>query len=100
MIKGKHIVITGTLLFYKRNEAFIQILCRGGIPQNSVTKKTDYLVIGYYRDGILDGKISNKQILAEKYIKDGKNIKMITGDEFIATLWKAPVLQDYTKSSK
>lgn len=99
-IKGKYIAITGILAFYKRMEAFEQISYRGGIPQNTVTKKTDYLVIGYYNDGVLDGEKSNKQVRAEKYMKEGKKIKVITGDEFVAALWNAPVLQDCTKTSK
>ena len=36
MIKEKHIAITGTLAFYKREEAFFQIRIRGGIPQDNV----------------------------------------------------------------
>lgn len=99
-IKDKHIAITGILIFYKRSEVFDQIICRGGIPQNTVTKETDYLVIGYYRDGVLSGEKSNKQVRAEKYMKEGKKIKVITGDEFVAALWNAPVLQDCTKPSK
>ena len=49
MIKGKHIAITGILAFYKRSEAFDLIRDHGGIPQENVTKETDYLVVGYYR---------------------------------------------------
>ena len=49
VIKGKLIAITGSLLFYKRQEAFELISSRGGIPQENVTKETDYLVVGHYR---------------------------------------------------
>ena len=45
MIKEKHIAITGTLAFYKREEAFFQIRIRGGIPQDNVTRETDILVV-------------------------------------------------------
>ena len=48
-IKGKHIAITGILMFYKRSEAFDRIRDLGGIPQENVTKETDYLVVGHYR---------------------------------------------------
>ena len=48
MIKGKHIAITGILAFYKRKDAFDMIRDYGGIPQENVTKETDYLVVGYY----------------------------------------------------
>lgn len=60
MVKGKHIIITGKLLFYKRKEVFDQIICRGGIPQSLVTTDTDYLVVGHYRDGLLEGNRSKK----------------------------------------
>lgn len=44
-IKGKHIAITGFLAFYKRKDAFNLIHDHGGIPQENVTKDTDYLVV-------------------------------------------------------
>ena len=53
MIKGKHIAITGILAFYKRKDAFDLIRGHGGIPQENVTKETDYLVVGYYRKNAL-----------------------------------------------
>ena len=90
-IKDKHIAITGTLLFYNREEAFDQISCRGGIPQNTVTTETDYLVVGYYRKGVLNGDKSNKQMKAEKYISQGKKIELIPGEEFVVALWNIPV---------
>ena len=49
VIKGKYIAITGILMFYKREEAFERIRDLGGIPQENVTKETDYLVVGHYR---------------------------------------------------
>lgn len=93
MVKGKRIVITGKLLFYKRKEAFDQIICRGGIPQSSVTTDTDYLVVGHYREGILMGDKSNKQIRAEKYVAKGKKIKLISDEEFIVMLWNSPMIK-------
>ena len=93
MIRGKHIVITGKLLFYKRKDAFDQIICRGGIPQSSVTVDTDYLVIGYYREGILTGDKSNKRIRAEKYAAQGKKVKLISHEEFMVMLWNSPLIE-------
>ena len=76
-IKGKHIAITGVIAFYKREDAFDQIRSRGGIPQENVTKETDYLVVGHYRKNtIINGK-SNKRLLAERYIGQGCKIKFI-----------------------
>lgn len=93
MLKGKRIVITGKLLFYKRKEAFDQIVCRGGIPQSSVTTDTDYLVVGYYREGVLPRDKSNKQILAEKYATQGKKVKLISDEEFIVMLWNSSLVK-------
>ena len=87
VIKGKHIAITGILMFYKREEAFERIRDLGGIPQENVTKETDYLVVGHYRKNmIIDGK-SNKRIRAERYMSQGSGIKIIKEDQFLPMLW-------------
>lgn len=86
-IKGKHIAITGFLAFYKRKDAFNLIHDHGGIPQENVTKDTDYLVVGYYRKNTLRRGKSNKSLLAERYIGQGEKIKIIKEDEFLRMLW-------------
>ena len=83
-IKGKHIAITGSLLFYKRQEAFELIRGLGGIPQENVTRETDYLVVG---QNTIIGDKSNKRILAERYIRQGCGIKIIREDQFLPMLW-------------
>ena len=89
-IKGKHIAITGIFVFYKRKDAFDLIRDHGGIPQENVTKETDYLVVGYYRkDTVKSGK-SNKRIIAERYMNQGQKIKIIKEDEFLQMLWFSP----------
>ena len=92
MIKGKHIAITGILAFYKREDAFSQIRTRGGIPQDSVTRETDILVVGYYRKNTIRGGKSNKRILAEKYIGQGIRIRIIKEEDFLSMLWSSPLL--------
>ena len=87
MIKGKHIAITGILAFYKRSEAFDLIRDHGGIPQENVTKETDYLVVGYYRKNTLKCGKSNKRILAERYINQGLKIRIVKEDEFLGMIW-------------
>ena len=86
-IKGKRIAITGSLLFYKRQEAFELISSRGGIPQENVTKETDYLVVGHYRKNTIIGGKSNKRLLAERYIRQGCGIKIIKEEQFLPMLW-------------
>ena len=74
-------------MFYKRSEAFDRIRDLGGIPQENVTKETDYLVVGHYRKNSIIGGKSNKRILAEHYIKQGCSIKIIEEDQFLPMLW-------------
>lgn len=44
-LEGKTIVVTGTVEGYTRNEMNALIVSHGGISGDSVTKKTDILVI-------------------------------------------------------
>lgn len=86
-LKGKRIVITGVLEFYTRSEAFAEIVAAGGIPQQYVTRETDFLVVGYYRPNMLiDGK-SKKYRTAERYISSGSAINIISGETFLRSLW-------------
>lgn len=53
----------------------------GSILDNSVTKKTNILILGSTeQNSILKGKKSVKQIKAEKYIQEGQDLEII--DEF------------------
>ena len=45
-VAGKVFVLTGTLANYKRDAAAALLTQRGGIVKNSVTKVTNYLVVG------------------------------------------------------
>ena len=56
----------------------------GGIPGDSVTKKTNYLILGNndYCKSIKDGK-SAKQKKAEKLILDGQDLQIIPEAVFI-----------------
>ena len=87
LIKGKHFAITGSLVFYKRKDAFDLLRCCGGIPQLNVTKETDYLIVGYYRKKAPASFKSKKRILAEHYIGLGKPITIIREEDFLPMLW-------------
>lgn len=43
---GKTVVVTGTLERYTRNQVEMKLLSLGARPASSVTKKTDYLIVG------------------------------------------------------
>ena len=76
MIKGKHFAITGILAFYKRKDAYDQIDVHG-----------------------VHGGKSNKTRLAEKYIRQGMNIKIIKEDEFLGMLWSVPIKNELNRST-
>lgn len=46
IFSGKSFVLTGTLSSYTRDEAVKEIQLKGGVIKNSVSKKTDYLLLG------------------------------------------------------
>ncbi|MGL5314286.1 MAG: BRCT domain-containing protein [Peptostreptococcaceae bacterium] len=80
----KNIVFTGGLSCMRRAEAFKKVKNIGGVPSNSVSKNTHYLVIG--DQGIkrfsARGK-SSKMISAERLVSQGYNLKILTEDEFL-----------------
>lgn len=84
---GKTFVFSGNLLLYKRKEAMQQVVDRGGSVSNTVTKKTNYLVVGSFNDfqGVTDGK-SNKVTAAEDLIAEGFDLKIIDEAEFAMML--------------
>lgn len=75
---GKTIVFTGALERFERKAAMQLVTNLGGIPADSVTKKTDFLVLGNndYCSTIKDGK-SSKQKKAEELKLAGSDIEII-----------------------
>ncbi|WP_455650455.1 exonuclease domain-containing protein [Enterocloster citroniae] len=80
---GKVCVFTGTLEKMSRKEAMQTVVDFGGINGDSVTKKTNYLILGNndYCPLIKGGK-SNKQKKAEKLKLDGFDIETIPESVF------------------
>ena len=70
---GKTIVATGKLVNYSRNEIQMKLLSLGAKPADSVSKNTDYLIVG---DGA-GSKLTKAQNLG---------IKTLTEAEFEAML--------------
>ena len=66
-----------------RKEAMQIVVNSGGKIGNTVTKKTNYLILGNntYCTLIKDGK-SNKQKKAEKLKLDGQDIEILSEDVF------------------
>lgn len=82
----KNIVFTGTLGAYKRTEAAQLVAERGGIPQKSVTKITNYIVMGEFENTMLNGNKSSKLVKAETLISKGADLEIISEDEFLKML--------------
>ncbi len=94
---GKNCVLTGDLNSMERKEAMQGILDVGGIVKSSVSKKTDYLIVGV-QDKSLVGKngLSSKQEKALNLIESGCGIKIIVENEFVEILKN----KKYEKGSK
>ena len=69
----QHCAFTGRLQKYTRKEAMQVIAALGGLGENTVTKKTRFLILGTQAK---EGK-SNKQLKAEKNAEKGQNIEII-----------------------
>lgn len=76
-------VFTGTLEKYTRQQAAQIVVNLGGICGNTVSKKTDYLILGNndYCSTIKNGK-SSKQKKAEEYKLKGQDIEIIPESVF------------------
>lgn len=84
---GKVCVFTGTLESFTRKEATQIVVNIGGTVNDSVTKKTNFLVLGNndYCKAIKNGK-SNKQKTAEKLMEEGADISIIPESVFLDIL--------------
>lgn len=75
---NRHVVFTGKLDRMLRKEAMQIIVNLGGVLDNNVTKKTNYLILGDNDyNAILRGNKSSKHLKAEKYKKEGQDIEVI-----------------------
>lgn len=80
---NKHCVFTGKLEKMVRKEAMQLVVNTGGILDKSVTKETNFLILGsldYCQS--LKGEKSKKQLKAEQYKLKGQNIEVIDEDTF------------------
>ena len=83
LVFGKTFVFTGVLERMVRKDAMQLVVDMGGICENGVTVKTNFLVLGNndYCKLIKDGK-SNKHKKAEKYKASSLDIEIISEDVF------------------
>lgn len=79
----KTVVFTGTLQSFSRKEAQVKVLETGGKCGNGITSKTDFLIVGeqdFQKYG--EGFKSSKVVKAEKLLKAGKEIELLTESQF------------------
>lgn len=75
---GKHVVFTGKLEKMTRKNAMQIIVNVGGILDNGVTKKTNYLILGDNDyNAILKGEKSSKHKRAEQLKLEGQDIEIL-----------------------
>ncbi len=85
--EGKSFVFTGTLTGMARSKAFEVVAKGGGIPQQSITQSTDYLVLGIQDySKFKDGKLSSKTKRAMDMQEHGHPISIIGEDDFISLI--------------
>ena len=82
-VYGKVVVFTGALSCMDRKEAFQIVANLGGIPEDRITKKTNFLVIGNFDfvKSVKNGK-SNKIKTAEDYQRKGCDIAVMSEATF------------------
>lgn len=84
---GRTIVFTGVLSSMVRAEAQQIIADIGGLIGNSVTKDTDFLVVGQQDYRVVgDDGMSSKQEKAIKLIEKGASLEIFSEDDFLKNL--------------
>lgn len=84
---GKTVVFTGTLSSMVRSKAQQVIADIGGILGNTITKDTDFLVVGQQDYKVVgDDGMSSKQEKAIKLIEKGAAIEVISENDFLRNL--------------
>ncbi|XGW00420.1 MAG: NAD-dependent DNA ligase LigA [Leptolyngbya sp. BL-A-14] len=76
-ITGKTFVVTGTLPTLKREDAKAMIQAAGGKVTDSVSKKTDYLVVGEEAGS----KLEKAQALGITQLSEAALLELLAGDE-------------------
>lgn len=84
---GRTVVFTGALSSMVRSEAYQAIADIGGVIGNSVTKDTDFLIVGQQDYRVVgDDGMSSKQEKAIKLIEKGSTLEILSEDDFLRNL--------------
>lgn len=82
-LRGQTVVVTGELESLTRQGVREAIAAAGGTPKNSVVMSTTILVVGDGFAGDLTRHSSTKVLRAQELIARGKDIEILTEDEFL-----------------
>lgn len=83
----KNVCFTGTCVYGTRKELLQKIKDIGGIPSDSVTKKTDILVVGQQDYRVVgDSGMSKKQQKAMDLLSKGQDIEILSEAEFLSRI--------------
>lgn len=83
-LNGAMIVFTGNLDEMSRHEAVVEACRRGARPQDNITKKTRYLVIGNeFRERYQKGDYSGKMKKAIEYKEAGQEIDILFEENYL-----------------
>ena len=84
---GLYFCFTGKLERMTRKEANTMVALTGGIPEKSVTKNTNILVVGEQDWRVVgESGLSSKMKKAQSLLENGQNIEIMTEDDFIKML--------------
>lgn len=68
-LKGKHVVITGSLRPLKRAEVITYLEDAGAIVQGFVSRKTDILIVGHKQLSLFEPEKQSRKLLAAEALK-------------------------------
>jgi DNA polymerase III epsilon subunit-like protein len=85
---GRFMVFTGRLMSRTRQMAWDDVVKVGGLPEDSVTKHTNVLVIGDIKPGVLAPGMAVTGKAAKAFARQdkGQDIELMTEDDFLRNL--------------
>lgn len=88
---GKMCVVTGVLSRMERPEALSEIRRRGGRTSDTPVNSMNILILGYQEWSALNNGIASRKVQKAVDLQNsGKNVKIISEDEFYSMLEKIP----------
>jgi len=88
LFHGKSVAFTGTLTSMQRKNAMQIIADIGGFPENDITFKTNFLVVGQQNFNVVgESGLSGKQKKALQLLQNGQSIEIISEQDFIQNIY-------------